>query len=258
MKEISSILFDLDGVICSTDEYHYQAWKRIADELEIPFDRTVNNRLRGVSRMESLEILLEKNQGEPFSEEEKQSLAADKNEIYRELLGQMSKKDLSGEVKETLDLLRERGFLLAIGSSSKNTPFILERIGLQGYFDAVSDGNNISRSKPDPEVFLKAAQMLNVSPSECLVVEDAVSGVQAGHAAGMKVAAVGDASLKGAGDYNLRSFAELADLPLLSQAREKGRQSSKTASRFEEHRDKFPADSRQGQRQGGSGYACHL
>lgn len=212
MKTYKAIIFDLDGVICFTDEYHFQAWKRIADELDIPFDRTVNNRLRGVSRMESLDIILEKNQGEPFTEAEKQSLAADKNEIYRELLAQMSEKDLSDEVRDTLAVLRGKGLTLAIGSSSKNAPFILSRIGLGNYFDAVSDGNNISHSKPHPEVLQKAAEMLGIDPEYCLVVEDAVSGAEAGHAAGMEVACLGDASEKGAGDYNLRSFSELAAL----------------------------------------------
>jgi len=212
MKDYKAIIFDLDGVICFTDEYHYQAWKRIADELDIPFDRTVNNRLRGVSRMESLEIILERNQGEPFSEAEKLSMAADKNEIYRELLAQMSEKDLSDEVRDTLAVLRDRGLALAIGSSSKNAQFILSRIGLDGYFDAVSDGNNISHSKPHPEVFQKAAEMLGIAPEYCLVVEDAVSGAEAGHAAGMDVACLGDAAEKGAGDYNLHAFSELAAL----------------------------------------------
>ncbi len=206
---LKGIIFDLDGVICFTDEYHYLAWKTIADEMGIPFDRTVNNRLRGVSRMESLEIILEKNPGPALTDEKKRELAERKNGIYRESLGLMSEKDLSDEVRETLDALRAKGLKLAIGSSSKNTPFILERIGLKGYFDAVSDGNNITRSKPDPEVFLKAAEFLGLPAESCIVVEDAVSGAQAGHAAGMRVACLGDASEKGAGDWNLKSFGEL-------------------------------------------------
>ncbi|MBR1585140.1 MAG: beta-phosphoglucomutase [Clostridia bacterium] len=207
-----AIIFDLDGVICSTDEYHFQAWKKIADELDIPFDRTINNRLRGVSRMQSLEIILENNPGDPFTDTEKQSLAADKNEIYKDLLSQMSEKDLSDEVRNTLNGLRDMGLRLAIGSSSKNTPLILSRIGLNGFFDAVSDGNNITHSKPHPEVFLKAAEMLDLFPQNCLVVEDAVSGAEAGHAAGMKVACVGDAAQQGAGDWNLTAFSELVSI----------------------------------------------
>ena len=208
VREFDAIIFDLDGVICYTDEYHYRAWKAIADNNGIPFDRTINNRLRGVSRMASLEIILEKSAC-PFSDAEKEALAAQKNEIYKQLLSEMTPGDLPKEVKRTLDTLREKQYLLAIGSSSKNAPFILQQIGLGGYFDAVSDGNNITHSKPDPEVFLKAAQMLNVAPSRCLVVEDAVSGAQAAHAGGMKAACVGDASKEGAGDWNLNSAEEL-------------------------------------------------
>lgn len=206
------IIFDLDGVICFTDEYHYLAWKAMADEMGIPFDREINNRLRGVSRMDSLEIILEKYAGPALSEGEKTRLAAHKNELYRQYLAQMTPADLSDEVRQTLDALRAKGLKLAIGSSSKNSPFILERIGLKGYFDAESDGNNITRSKPDPEVFLKAAQYLGLNPADCLVVEDAVSGTQAGHSGGFTVACLGDASQAGAGDYNLKSFSELLDV----------------------------------------------
>lgn len=214
MNAFKAVIFDLDGVICFTDEYHYQAWKRIADEVHIPFDREINNRLRGVSRMESLEIILEKNPGDPFSEAEKVSLATDKNEIYKQLLAQMTEKDLSDEVKQTLEVLRSNGVKLAIGSSSKNAPLILSRIGLGDFFDAVSDGNNITHSKPHPEVFQKAAQMLGMDPADCLVVEDAVSGAEAGHAAGMKVACVGDAAEHGAGDWNLEAFSQLQNVVL--------------------------------------------
>jgi len=211
MKEFDAVIFDLDGVICYTDEYHYQAWKAMADELGIPFDRTINNRLRGVSRMASLEIILENYPGK-LSDAEKEQLAYQKNETYKELLKQMSRADLSEEVKTTLDELRARGYRLAIGSSSKNAPFILRQIGLSDYFDAVSDGNNITHSKPDPEVFLKAAQMLNVDPSRCLVIEDAVSGAEAAHRGGMKAACVGDASREGAGDWNMRSVTDLLNI----------------------------------------------
>ena len=206
---IKGIIFDLDGVICFTDEYHYLAWKEMADGIGVYFDREINNRLRGVSRMASLDIILERYEGPALSQQEKDGLAAKKNDIYRGLLARMSPADLSAEVKDTLDALRARGFKLAIGSSSKNAPFILERIGLAGYFDAVSDGNNITRSKPDPEVFLKGAEYLGLEPAACLVVEDAVAGAEAGHAGGMKVACVGDAAEAGARDYNMDCFSQL-------------------------------------------------
>ena len=210
--KFQAVIFDLDGVICFTDEYHYRAWKSMADSMGIPFDRTINNRLRGVSRMDSLEIILEKYQGPALSDEKKAELAQQKNDIYRESLKEMSPRDLSDEVKETLDALRALGLKLAIGSSSKNTPFILGQIGLGDYFDAVSDGNNITRSKPDPEVFVKAAEMLGIAPENCLVVEDAVSGAEAGHAGGMKVACLGDAALNRAGDWNMQSIRELVEI----------------------------------------------
>ena len=202
------IIFDLDGVICFTDEYHYLAWKAMADSIGVYFDRVINNRLRGVGRMESLDIILERYPGQ-LSQQEKVDLATRKNELYKTYLEKMRPADLSGEVRDTLDALRARGLLLAIGSSSSNAPFILRQIGLEGFFDAVSDGNNISHAKPDPEVFVKAAQMLHLPPQTCLVVEDAVSGAQAGHAGGFAVACLGDASAAGAGDYNLATFSQL-------------------------------------------------
>ena len=210
--KFQAVIFDLDGVICFTDEYHYRAWKAMADSMGIPFDRTINNRLRGVSRMASLEIILEKYQGPALSEADKERLAQQKNDMYRESLREMSTRDLSDEVRETLDGLRAMGLKLAIGSSSKNTPFILKQIGLGGYFDAVSDGNNITRSKPDPEVFVKAAEMLGIAPENCLVVEDAVSGAEASHAGGMRVACLGDAAKNRAGDWNMQSIRELIDI----------------------------------------------
>lgn len=211
LKECKAVIFDLDGVICTTDEYHYQAWKETADGIGVYFDREINNRLRGVSRMASLDIILENFNGE-LSQAEKEELAEQKNERYKKLLSNMSPDDLGRDVKITLDTLRSKGYLLAIGSSSKNTPFILRQLGMENFFDAVSDGNNITHSKPDPEVFLKAAEMLCMPSESCLVVEDAVSGAEAAHAAHMKAACVGDASEAGAGDYNMKSVRDLLEI----------------------------------------------
>ena len=208
MKKYNAVIFDLDGVICHTDKYHYQAWKAVADELGIYFDEEINNRLRGVSRMESFEIILERYEGE-MSEEEKECWTTKKNDIYKELLKNMSPADLSAEVKETLDDLRANGHKLAIGSSSKNARFILGQLGLGEYFDAISDGNNISKSKPDPEVFVKAAEYVDEQADKCLVVEDAKAGLQAAIAGGMDCAAIGDAVASGLGTYNLSAFADL-------------------------------------------------
>jgi beta-phosphoglucomutase len=210
-KKYHGIIFDLDGVICSTDQYHYRAWKRMTEEEGIPFDETINNRLRGVSRMESLDIILERCD-RSLSADEKLSMAERKNGYYVELLQEMSQLDLTVEVKETLDGLREKGYLLAIGSSSKNTRFILERIGLSGYFDAISDGTNISRSKPDPEVFLTATEYLELSPAVCLVVEDAEAGVEAAYRGGFDSAGLGEASRSSKVTYPLKAFGDLGDI----------------------------------------------
>lgn len=206
-----AIIFDLDGVICFTDKYHYMAWKVIAESVGVSFDEAFNNRLRGVSRMESLEIILEKYDG-TLDQAEKEALAEKKNELYRKYLTQMSTADLSHEVSETLKKLRGMGLKLAIGSSSKNTPFILQQIGLGGYFDAVSDGNNITHSKPDPEVFVKAAQMLCLAPEQCLVVEDAKAGIEAAVAGGFDCAGLGDAAGHERVTYRLSRFADLLDV----------------------------------------------
>lgn len=203
-----AVIFDLDGVICHTDKYHYQAWKKIADELGIYFDEEINNRLRGVSRMDSFDIILER-YGGTLDAAEKERYAGKKNEVYRELLNEMSPADLSPEVRQTLDGLRDRGLRLAIGSSSKNAKFILGRLGLDGFFDAVSDGNNITKSKPDPEVFLKAAEYLGEKPEDCLVVEDAKAGLMAAKAGGMDCAGIGDAARSVLADYSLGNFADL-------------------------------------------------
>ena len=202
------VIFDLDGVICSTDEYHYLAWKALADRLNIPFGREDNNRQRGVSRMESLEVVLKKSPV-VYSQEEKIAFATEKNDLYRELLGEMGEKDLSAEVKDTLLALREMGLKLAIGSSSKNTPFILSRIGLSDFFDAIADGNCITHSKPHPQVFLKAADMIHLDPSVCLVVEDAKAGVEAAVAGGFDCAAMGDAKDDPRATWHLGGFADL-------------------------------------------------
>lgn len=207
--KIKAVVFDLDGVLVFTDKFHYQAWKQMADGMGIYFDEEINNRLRGVSRMDSLEIILERYEGAPLSQEKKEELAAQKNETYRTLLATMTPADVSAEVRETLAELRRRGYKIALGSSSKNAKFILERVNLLDAFDAISDGTNITRSKPDPEVFLKAAEFLGENPAECLVVEDAEAGIDAGIAGGMKTAAIGDAVCCGKADATLATFSDL-------------------------------------------------
>jgi beta-phosphoglucomutase len=206
---IKGIIFDLDGVIVFTDHFHYLAWKKNADELGIYFDEIINNRLRGVSRMDSLEIILENYHGNPLSDEEKQLIAEKKNRCYRNLLETMSPEDIPFNVKETLIELRNRGYRLSLGSSSKNAKFILERTGLTDVFDAISDGTNISKSKPDPEVFLKAAEFLSLSPEECAVVEDAYAGIDAAKSGGMTAIGIGDAADYEKTDIVLTTFEDL-------------------------------------------------
>lgn len=208
---MKGIIFDLDGVICFTDKFHYRAWKKLADRLGIYFDEEINNRLRGVSRMASLDIILERSD-EKYTEEEKLALAEEKNETYKELLVQMSPDDLSDEVRDTLMELRNRGYKLAIGSSSKNTRTILGRIGLGDFFDEISDGTNISKSKPDPEVFLKAAEFIGEKPEDCLVVEDAMAGIEAAFRGGFKSAGLGEANNHEYVTYKMNSISDLLSI----------------------------------------------
>ena len=211
MKKIKGLIFDLDGVIVFTDQFHYQAWKKMADEMGIYFDEEINNRLRGVSRMESLSIILKKYDGEELSLEEKEKLAEQKNTYYRNLLKTMTPEDVSDEVRETLEELRKRGYKIAIGSSSQNAKMILNQVGLTDAFDEISDGTNIVRYKPDPEVFLKAADFLGLEPEECAVVEDAYAGIDAAKAGKMTAIAIGDATNYNKSDIRLQKFAQLLD-----------------------------------------------
>ncbi len=205
---INGVIFDLDGVIVSTDDCHYRAWKQMADEENIPFDRTVNERLRGVSRMDSLAIILEKSD-KAYTDEQKQALATRKNNYYKELIGSLTPADILPGALDTLALLRSRGIKIAIGSSSRNTPLILKQIGLDNAFDAIADGNQITRSKPDPEVFLLAAKLLSLRPAVCLVVEDADAGVEAALAGGMRALGVGSAAANQKATYQAQNLAQV-------------------------------------------------
>lgn len=214
---MKAFIFDLDGVLVSTDKYHYQAWKKMADDEGIYFDEKINDRLRGVSRMASLGIVLER-AGRQYTEEEKVALANKKNDLYRDLLKNLTPADRLAGVTETLEKLRAEGFLLAVGSSSKNTPTILDKIGYGRYFDAVSDGNNITKSKPDPEVFVKAAEMLKLPAEECFVVEDAKAGIDAAKAGGFVSVGIGDAAHYDKTDYKISTISDILKLPILFNA----------------------------------------
>ncbi len=188
---IKGVIFDLDGVLVSTDELHYKAWKRLADEIGIrEFNKEDNEKQRGVSRMESLEIVLNKGQ-KRYTPKEKEALAERKNSYYREMLETLDDHAALAGVVATLEMLQTKGILIGIGSVSKNAPLILAKTGLLKYIDQVSCGFDIKRSKPDPEVFEVAASKLNLKEEECLVVEDSAAGVVAAKAANMKSLGVG-------------------------------------------------------------------
>ena len=184
------VIFDLDGVIVSTDAYHFKAWKTLADAYDLKFDERINHQLRGVSRRESLDIILEHNDFE-VSLNTINTMLEEKNEVYKSLLSKLSKKDILPGVEILLQALKSNHIKVAIGSSSKNTPLILKRIGLEDAFDTIIDGNMISESKPNPEVFTKGANALNIPYTECVVIEDAQAGIQAAKACGMYAVGVG-------------------------------------------------------------------
>jgi len=199
-------IFDLDGVIVDTAKYHYLAWKRLANELGFEFTEKDNERLKGVSRMASLEILLSVGGIRIEDERVKEELATKKNNWYVEYIKQMTKDEILPGVEDFLKLLKDNGIKIAIGSASKNTMTILERIGIKDMFDAIIDGTKITKAKPDPEVFLKAAEELRVHPVNCCVFEDAIAGIEAAKTAQMKVIGVGNPSILSKADKVIESF----------------------------------------------------
>jgi beta-phosphoglucomutase len=187
---IRGCIFDLDGVIVDTAKYHYMAWKRLSEKLGILFTEEDNERLKGVSRMDSLDIILEIGKIK-LTDSQKLEFATLKNSWYIDYISRMTPDDILQGSVEFINELREAGILIAIGSASKNTPLILRRIGIGKMFDAVADGNFVKRAKPDPEVFIKAADLLGVEPGNCIVFEDAIAGVQAAINAGMICIGIG-------------------------------------------------------------------
>ena len=190
MNKIKACLFDLDGVVVDTAKYHYLAWKRLANNLGFDFTEKDNERLKGVSRIQSLEILLSIGKVNP-SHSEKLKMAQEKNEWYVEYISKLDESEILPGVKNFLIELRQNGIKIALGSASKNSMLILNNLNLTSYFDAIVDGNKVSKAKPDPEVFLLGARELQVHPSECLVFEDAQAGIDAAKAANMKVIGIG-------------------------------------------------------------------
>ena len=198
MNNIQACLFDLDGVIVDTAVYHYKAWKRLANELGFDFTEEQNELLKGVSRVRSLEIILEIG-GVTKTDAEKEELATRKNTWYVAMINQMRPDEILPGAREFVQACRDAGIKTALGSASKNSMTILEKINMVNLFDAIIDGNKVSKAKPDPEVFLKGAEAVGVAPSACVVFEDAIAGVEAAINGGMKVVGIGSPSvLKGA------------------------------------------------------------
>jgi beta-phosphoglucomutase len=206
-RKYKAALFDLDGVIVDTAKYHYLAWKELAVELGFDFTEKDNERLKGVSRMRSLEILLEVG-GVTLSKEEKLKCAARKNARYIEYISQMDGAEILPGAKECLSALRSMGIKIALGSASKNTPMIVDKLRIIDYFDVIIDGNKSTKAKPDPEVFLMCAKELGVNPSDCVVFEDAEAGIQAAKAAGMYAVGLGSEEALANADMLIRGLDE--------------------------------------------------
>lgn len=209
MSMIKACLFDLDGVVVDTAKYHYVAWKELANELGFEFTEEHNERLKGVSRMRSLDILLEIG-GVEVSDSEKEKMATRKNDHYVSLISKMTPDEILPGVEDFFKSIQKQGLKIALGSASKNAPTILKQIDMEHYFDAIVDGNSISKAKPDPEVFLRGAELLNVQPNECVVFEDAQAGVEAAKAGGMFCIGVGEESVLNEADFVIGSFNEMS------------------------------------------------
>ncbi len=208
IKYPKACIFDLDGVIVDTAKYHYLAWRALATELGFEFTQEHNERLKGVSRMRSLDIMLEVG-NVTLSEEEKLKVADKKNAIYVSYIEKMTPDEILPGAENFLNIIKAKGIKTALGSASKNTPLILKRTNLKHMFDVVVDGNMVSKAKPDPEVFLKGAELLSINPSDCCVFEDAFAGVEAAHRAGMHCIGIGTKEVLADADIVIPGFANV-------------------------------------------------
>ncbi len=210
----TGFIFDLDGVIVDTAKYHYLAWKNLADELGISFTEEDNEKFKGVSRKRCLELLLEMG-NISVSKEQFETWLQDKNEDYLKYISNMDESEILPDVPKVLGYLKGIGIPMALGSASKNAISILEKVELMPYFDTIVDGTQVTKAKPDPEVFLIAAKKLGVEPKNCVVFEDALAGIEAANTAGMKSIGIGDVNILSDADYGFNNFTEI-DLGFLN------------------------------------------
>ncbi len=211
---MKAVIFDLDGVVVDTAKYHYMAWKKLAEDLGFDFDISHNERLKGVSRMESLNIVLEVGGITDSSQEQKEELAARKNSYYLSMIEKLDQSEILPGITEFLEKIRRAGYKTALGSASKSGGMILRKLGLAPQFDVIVDGNLVEKPKPDPEVFVKGAQLLGIPCEECIVVEDAKAGVEAAHAGHMKCIGIGDPEILGEAEKVVSSTKELIQVEL--------------------------------------------
>lgn len=208
---LRAVIFDLDGVVTDSAAYHYQAWKQIADKLGIPFDESYNEKLKGISRLGSLNLILDNGLGrDHYSDEEKEALMQEKNENYRELICQITPKDLLPGIGELLRELKESGILVGLASVSKNAAFIIGQLEVGAYFDYIADAAKVEKSKPYPDIFLDCVKNLGVKAEECVGIEDAKAGIEAIHRAGMKAVGVGSPEQMKEADLILNGTGELS------------------------------------------------
>lgn len=203
-------IFDLDGVIVDTAKYHFLAWKKLANDLGIDFTEEENEQLKGVSRVKSLEKILAWG-NKSISDEKFTALMTKKNDDYLSHIAEMDESEILIDVPRILNFLMERNQPVSLGSASKNARTILERVNLMGHFNAIVDGNDVSKAKPDPEVFLIAAELLEVKPEDCIVFEDSVAGVEAANVANMISIGIGDKSVLGHANYIFKDFTEISN-----------------------------------------------
>ena len=219
----AGFIFDLDGVIVDTAKYHYLAWKNLANELGIEFTEADNEKFKGVSRKRCLELLLEMG-NITVSKEQFDRWLEEKNDDYLKYISKMDKKEILPDVTKVLDYLKDKGIPMALGSASKNAVSILEKVALMPYFDAIVDGTQVTKAKPDPEVFLIAAIKLGAKRENCVVFEDALAGIEAANIAGMESIGIGDVKILSDADHGFNNFTEidvkfLDDLILLLESK---------------------------------------